>query len=186
MNIIQTSIPDVLILEPRVYGDHRGFFLESWNRSTFNEAVGRNVDFVQDNHSRSARGVLRGLHYQLVQPQGKLVRVPWGRVFDVAIDLRKDSTTFGRSVGAELSGENQRQMWIPEGFAHGFLVLSESADFLYKTTDYYHPNSEQILKWDDPSLKISWPLAQLKTSPIISAKDRTAKLLRNAKLFDRL
>lgn len=170
MKILRTSIPDVLILEPRVFGDSRGFFLESWNEQAFNEAVSRDVRFVQDNHSRSGLGVLRGLHYQLDQPQGKLVRVSHGRVFDVAVDLRRGSASFGQWTGTELSGENQRQLWIPEGFAHGFLVLSESADFLYKATDYYHPSSEQTLMWNDPTIGIQWPdiLGELK----LSAKDQ--------------
>lgn len=172
MNIIRTAIPDVLIIEPKVFGDSRGFFMESWNRRAFDEAVGREVCFVQDNHSRSAQGVLRGLHYQLAQPQGKLVRVPLGEVFDVAVDLRRSSPTFGKSVATELSGENHRQLWIPEGFAHGFLVLSESADFLYKTTDYYHPESEQTLLWNDDSLRIGWPLSLLPNGPILSDKDK--------------
>lgn len=175
MNIIQTNIPDVLILEPRVFGDTRGFFLESWNENSFNQAIGKNVHFVQDNHSRSAIGVLRGLHYQLTQPQGKLVRVPQGRVFDVAVDLRQGSPTFGHWTGAELSGENQRQMWIPKGFAHGFLVLSESADFLYKTTDYYHPASEQTLMWNDPSIGIQWP--DVSSELKLSAKDQAGQPL---------
>lgn len=180
MNIIRTEIPDVLILEPKVFGDSRGFFMESWNKRAFNEAVGREVRFVQDNHSRSGQGVLRGLHYQLQQPQGKLVRVPQGRVFDVAVDLRRSSPTFGRWVGTELSGENQRQMWIPEGFAHGFVVLSEIADFLYKTTDYYHPASEQCLRWDDPEICILWPdIGEL----ALSAKDAQGHLLASAQVF---
>jgi dTDP-4-dehydrorhamnose 3,5-epimerase len=182
MNIIQTAIPDVLIIEPKVFGDSRGFFMESWNKRRFDEAVGRNVEFVQDNHSRSAKGVLRGLHYQLVQPQGKLVRVPWGSVFDVAVDLRKSSPTFGKGVGTELSADNQRQMWIPEGFAHGFLVLSDSADFLYKTTDYYHPESEQTLRWNDPVLEINWPLDAIAKPPGLSDKDQLGCLLKDAKL----
>lgn len=182
MNIIRTDIPDVLILEPRVFGDSRGFFLESWNERAFNEAVGREVRFVQDNHSRSGMGVLRGLHYQLTQPQGKLVRVPQGRVFDVAVDLRRGSPTFGRWTGTELSGENQRQMWIPAGFAHGFLVLSESADFLYKTTDYYHPASEQALLWNDPHVGIRWPdvAGELK----LSAKDLAGRALADTPHYD--
>ena len=158
MKIIATSIPDVLILEPTVFGDERGFFMESWNQKEFDAAVGRHVTFVQDNHSRSSKGVLRGLHYQLQQPQGKLVRVTQGTVFDVAVDLRRSSLTFGKHVAVELSAENKRQLWIPEGFAHGFLVLSESAEFLYKATDYYHPQSEQCLRWDDADLGINWPI----------------------------
>jgi len=183
MNIIQTAIPDVLILEPKVFGDSRGFFMESWNQRLFDEAVGRRVEFVQDNHSRSTKGVLRGLHYQIQQPQGKLVRVPWGRVFDVAVDLRKASPTFGKSVSTELSGDSQRQVWIPEGFAHGFLVLSESADFLYKTSDYYHPESEHTLLWDDPVLDIDWPVNTLPNGPQLSDKDKAAKVLKEVQLF---
>lgn len=181
MKILRTSIPDVLILEPRVFGDSRGFFLESWNEQAFNEAVGRDVRFVQDNHSRSGLGVLRGLHYQLDQPQGKLVRVSHGRVFDVAVDLRQGSATFGQWTGTELSGENQRQLWIPEGFAHGFLVLSESADFLYKTTDYYHPESEHTLLWNDPSIGIQWPdtVGELK----LSTKDQIGLPLSQTTLY---
>lgn len=182
MNIIPTSIPDVLIIEPKVFGDSRGFFMESWNQRSFNEAIGRSVEFVQDNHSRSTKGVLRGLHYQLIQPQGKLVRVPWGRVFDVAVDLRRFSPTFGKSVFAELSGQNHRQMWIPEGFAHGFLVLSETADFLYKTTDYYHPQSEHTLLWNDSALEINWPLDAIAEAPGLSDKDQLGCLLKDAKL----
>lgn len=181
MKVIKTAIPDVLIIEPRVFGDNRGFFMESWNERAFNEVVGREVRFVQDNHSRSTKGVLRGLHYQLVQTQGKLVRVPYGRVFDVAVDLRKSSPTFGQHVGVELSGENQRQLWVPEGFAHGFLVLSESADFLYKTTDYYHPVSEQSLLWSDPVLAIAWPLDNI--TPSLAAKDQVGKKLCDAAVF---
>lgn len=181
MNVVRTAIPEVLIFEPRVFGDSRGFFMESWNERAFNEAVGREVRFVQDNHSRSTSGVLRGLHYQMEQTQGKLVRVTHGRVFDVAVDLRKSSPTFGQHVGVELSGENQRQFWVPEGFAHGFLVLSETADFLYKTTNYYHPASEQSLLWSDPALGISWPeIDELK----ISAKDQVGALLSQAKVFE--
>ena len=181
MNIIRTAIPDLLILEPKVFGDARGFFLESWNQRAFNEAVGRDVSFVQDNHSRSSRGVLRGLHYQLQQTQGKLVRVTHGRVFDVAVDVRQGSPTFGQHVAVELSGENQRQFWVPEGFAHGFLVLSDSADFLYKTTDYYHPASEQSLLWNDPALGVDWPLSGL--LPQLAAKDQAGRLLADAVLL---
>ena len=170
MKTTRTTIPDVLILEPRVFGDARGFFFESFNQKVFKEATGLDVNFVQDNHSRSAQGVLRGLHYQIEQPQGKLVRVVRGAVFDVAVDLRKSSPTFGQWVGAELSEENNRQMWVPPGFAHGFLTLSDSADFLYKTTDYYAPEFERCVAWDDPVLAIAWPLAGL--APKISAKDQ--------------
>ena len=155
VKVTPTAIPDVLVIEPKVFGDARGFFLESFNQKAFDEAIGRHVDFVQDNHSRSAKGVLRGLHYQIQQPQGKLVRVVRGAVFDVAVDIRKSSPTFGHWVGVELSEENHKQLWVPEGFAHGFLVLSESADFLYKTTDYYAPAHERAIRWDDPASRHS-------------------------------
>lgn len=181
MQIVRTTIPDVLIFEPKVFGDSRGFFIESWNEQAFNKAVGREVKFVQDNHSRSGKGVLRGLHYQLEQTQGKLVRVTHGRVFDVAVDLRKGSPTFGRHVAVELSGDNQRQLWVPEGFAHGFLVLSESADFLYKTTSYYHPASEQSLLWSDSALGIEWPLRGI--TPQLATKDAAGRLLQHAEAF---
>lgn len=181
MNITPTAIPDVLMLEPRVCGDARGFFLESFNQRVFNEATGLSLQFVQDNHSRSARGVLRGLHYQLQQPQGKLIRVVRGAVFDVAVDIRRSSPHFGRWVGIELSEDNHRQLWIPPGFAHGFLVLSDSADFLYKTTDYYAPEHERAILWNDPAIGILWPLA---VEPLLSAKDRAAKLLADAPVFD--
>lgn len=171
MNVFKTSIPDVLVFEPKIFGDQRGFFLESWNQHVFDEAVGRNVNFVQDNHSRSEKGVLRGLHYQIKNTQGKLVRVTHGCVFDVAVDMRKSSPTFGRHVAVELSDRNNRQLWIPEGFAHGFLVLSDSADFLYKVTDYYHPESEQSLLWCDSDLAIPWPLEKVGSPPILSKKD---------------
>lgn len=177
MQIIPTAIPDVLLMQPKVFGDSRGFFTESWNAEKFSAAVGRSVTFVQDNHSRSGRGVLRGLHYQLEQTQGKLVRVTHGRVFDIAVDVRQSSPTFGQHVAVELSGENNHQLWIPAGFAHGFLVLSETADFLYKTTDYYHPASEQSLLWNDPALGIVWPLDGL--TPQLAAKDVAGKLLRD-------
>lgn len=169
MKITPAAIPDVLLIEPRVFGDSRGFFLESFNRRAFAAASGLDIDFVQDNHSRSAGGVLRGLHYQLKQPQGKLVRVTQGRVFDVAVDLRRSSPYFGRWVGFELSDENHRQLWIPPGFAHGFLVLSESADFLYKTTAYYDPQDEYCVLWNDAQLGIDWPL---QGEPVLSQKDR--------------
>lgn len=172
MNVVKTAIADVFILEPKVFGDARGFFLESWNAQAFNEAIGHEVAFVQDNHSRSRKGVLRGLHFQRVQPQGKLVRVPIGRVYDVAVDIRPDSPTFGQHVGTELNEDNHRQLWIPPGLAHGFLVLSESADFLYKTTDFYHPASEATLLWNDPALKIDWPLHELSDEPLLTDKDR--------------
>ena len=180
MQAIPTAIPDVLILEPKVFGDARGFFFESYNARTFAQATGLDVNFVQDNHSRSARGVLRGLHYQLKQPQGKLVRVVRGSVFDVAVDVRKSSPTFGRWVGVELSESNQRQMWVPAGFAHGFLVTSESADFLYKTTDYYAPEHERCIAWDDPAIGIQWPLT---SEPQLSAKDKAGVSLAQAETF---
>lgn len=183
MNVIKTAIDDVLIIEPKVFGDQRGFFMESWNQQLFDQAVGRPVRFVQDNHSRSAHGVLRGLHYQLEQTQGKLVRVTQGRVFDVAVDLRKHSVTFGQHVAVELSAENNRQFWVPAGFAHGFLVLSESADFLYKTTDYYHPQSERSLLWNDPELQIAWPLGELSGQPLLALKDQQGQLLADAAVF---
>ena len=177
MKITTTAIEGVLILEPKVFGDERGFFFESFNQRAFNEAVGQAVDFVQDNHSRSAKGVLRGLHFQRApHAQGKLVRVTQGSVFDVAVDIRPDSATFGRWVGVELSGVNHRQLWIPAGLAHGFLVTSDSADFLYKTTDYYRPESEGSVRWDDPDLAIAWPLEGL--TPALSAKDAAAPRLR--------
>ena len=168
MNVISTSITDVKLIEPKVFGDARGFFFESFNQKAFNEATGTNHQFVQDNHSRSAKGVLRGLHYQIQQPQGKLVRVVRGAVFDVAVDIRKSSPTFGRWVGAELSEDNQHQLWVPPGFAHGFLVLSDLADFLYKTTDYYAPQYERSILWNDSDLNIDWPIGE----PILSNKDR--------------
>ena len=177
MKITTTAIEGVLILEPKVFGDERGFFFESFNQRAFNEAVGHAVDFVQDNHSRSAKGVLRGLHFQRApHAQGKLVRVTEGSVFDVAVDIRPDSATFGHWVGVELSGVNHRQLWIPPGLAHGFLVTSDSADFLYKTTDYYRPESEGSVRWDDPDLAIAWPLEGL--TPALSAKDAAAPRLR--------
>jgi dTDP-4-dehydrorhamnose 3,5-epimerase len=175
-----TAIPEVLIIEPAVFGDKRGFFFESWNRKAFAKLVGREVEFVQDNHSASARGVLRGLHYQVRQPQGKLVRVVAGEVFDVAVDLRRSSPTFGRWVGERLSAANQRMMWVPEGFAHGFLVLSESAEFLYKTTDYYAPEHERTLLWNDPALGIAWPL---EGAPLLKPKDAAGIPLASAESF---
>ncbi|WP_120997453.1 dTDP-4-dehydrorhamnose 3,5-epimerase [Stutzerimonas urumqiensis] len=180
MKIIETSIPDVLIIEPKVFGDERGFFYESFNAAAFEAATGLKRQFVQDNHSKSQRGVLRGLHYQIQQPQGKLVRVVAGEVFDVAVDLRRSSPSFGRWVGTRLSAENQRQLWIPEGFAHGFVVLSETAEFLYKTTDYYAPQHERSLLWNDPELGIEWPIDE---SPQLSAKDQAGKPLRDAECF---
>jgi dTDP-4-dehydrorhamnose 3,5-epimerase len=179
MKVIQTTLPDVLLLEPRVYGDARGFFMESYNKRVFAE-LGLAVEFVQDNHSRSGRNVLRGLHYQIVQPQGKLVRVVRGAVFDVAVDLRRSSPTFGRWEGVELSEDNKRMLWIPPGFAHGFLVLSESADFLYKTTDFYAPEHERCIRWDDADIGIAWPLLG---EPILSTKDRQGKRLREAEVY---
>lgn len=174
MLVTPTDIPDVLILEPKVFGDDRGFFFESFNAREFERATGLQRRFVQDNHSRSAKNVLRGLHYQIRQPQGKLVRVISGEVFDVAVDLRQDSKTFGRWVGVYLSAANKKQLWVPEGFAHGFLVVSESAEFLYKTTDYYAPEYERSLLWSDPALAIAWPLAG---EPLLAAKDAAAKTL---------
>jgi dTDP-4-dehydrorhamnose 3,5-epimerase len=168
--VTPTHIPDVLILEPKVFGDSRGFFFESFNQQDFNHVTDLDVHFVQDNHSRSAQGVLRGLHYQVQRPQGKLVRVVRGAVFDVAVDIRNSSPTFGQWVGVELSADNHRQLWIPPGLAHGFLTLTEHAEFLYKTTDYYAPEHERCLAWDDPTLGIVWPLAG--AAPTLSAKDR--------------
>ncbi len=180
MQAIPTAIPDVLIIEPKVFGDARGFFFESYNERAFAQATGLALKFVQDNHSRSAKGVLRGLHYQVRQPQGKLVRVVRGSVYDVAVDLRKSSPTFGRWVGAELSEHNHRQMWVPAGFAHGFLVTSESADFLYKTTDYYAPGHERCIAWNDPAIGIQWPL---EGAPVLSGKDQQGKLLAQAEVY---
>ena len=181
MKVTRTAIPDVLVIEPKVFGDARGFFYESFNGKAFDEAVGRHVEFVQDNHSRSVKGVLRGLHYQIQQPQGKLVRVVRGAVFDVAVDIRKSSSTFGQWVGVELTEENHKQLWVPEGFAHGFVVVSESADFLYKTTDYYAPAHERAILWDDPALGIRWP--DTGVAPQLSAKDQQASSLDGAELF---
>ena len=180
MKVVETTIPEVKIIEPKVFGDERGFFFESYNRKVFADAIGREVHFVQDNHSRSQKGVLRGLHYQIQQPQGKLVRCTQGEVFDVAVDLRRSSPTFGKWVSAVLSGENKRQMWIPEGFAHGFLVLSDVAEFLYKTTDFYAPQHEQAIIWNDPQLAIDWPLEQI---PGLSQKDAAAGSFADAVLF---
>jgi len=177
-----TAIPDVLVIEPKVFGDARGFFYESFNGKAFDEAVGRHVEFVQDNHSRSAKGVLRGLHYQLAQTQGKLVRVARGAVFDVAVDIRRSSSTFGQWVGVELTEDNHKQLWVPEGFAHGFLVLSESADFLYKTTDYYAPAHERAIRWDDKTIGIRWP--DIGIAPILSAKDLAGHSIDQAELFE--
>ncbi|ADU34996.1 MULTISPECIES: dTDP-4-dehydrorhamnose 3,5-epimerase [Variovorax] len=175
MKISPTIIPDVLILEPKVFGDARGFFLESYNEEVFRRATGSDLAFKQDNHSRSSKGVLRGLHYQVKQPQGKLVRVVQGAVFDVAVDIRPTSPTFGKWVGVELNESNHRQLWVPPGLAHGFLVLSETADFLYKTTDYYAPAHERSIAWNDPAIGIDWPLSG--ASPVLSAKDAAAPTL---------
>ncbi len=182
VSVTPTRLPEVRVLEPRVFGDARGFFLESWNQRVFDEALGEPVRFVQDNHSRSARGVLRGLHYQLTCPQGKLVRVVAGRVFDVAVDMRRDSPRLGQWTGLELSAENQRMLWIPPGFAHGFLVLSESADFLYKATDYYTPADERTLAWDDPAVGIDWPI-EPGLVPQVSAKDQAGVRFADAALY---
>jgi dTDP-4-dehydrorhamnose 3,5-epimerase len=181
MKVTPTVIPEVVVIEPKVFGDARGFFYESFNQKAFNEAIGSQIDFVQDNHSRSAKGVLRGLHYQLSQTQGKLVRVVRGSVFDVAVDIRRSSATFGQWVGVELSEDNQKQLWVPEGFAHGFLVLSDSADFLYKTTDYYAPAHERAIQWNDPSVGITWP--DVGMAPTLSAKDLAGLPLKSAELF---
>jgi len=180
LKLISTHIHDLLILEPKVFGDERGFFFESFNQRQFKELTGLDVDFVQDNHSRSAKNVLRGLHYQIQQPQGKLVRVVQGKVFDVVVDLRRSSPTFGQHVGIELSAENKRMFWIPPGFAHGFVVLSETAEFLYKTTDYWAPEFERSLLWSDPALAIAWPLDG---EPQLSAKDQAGKSFDAAECF---
>jgi dTDP-4-dehydrorhamnose 3,5-epimerase len=177
---IPTALPEVLILEPRVFGDDRGFFFESYNQRDFEAATGLSTTFVQDNHSKSARSVLRGLHYQIDRPQGKLLRVTAGAIFDVAVDMRKISPNFGKWVGVELSGANQRQLWVPEGFAHGFLVTSESAEVLYKTTDYWHQQSERSLLWNDPAIGIDWPLSG---TPLLAAKDATGTPLSAADTF---
>ncbi|WP_198083301.1 dTDP-4-dehydrorhamnose 3,5-epimerase [Variovorax sp. E3] len=182
MKVTRTAIADVLLIEPTVFGDARGFFFESFNQKAFDDAVGAHVEFVQDNHSRSAKGVLRGLHYQVQQPQGKLVRVVRGAVFDVAVDIRRSSPTFGQWVGSELSEENHTQLWVPPGLAHGFLVLSESADFLYKTTDYYAPKHERCIAWDDKTLSIAWP--DIGVAPKLSAKDAAAPTFASADLGD--
>ncbi|MBI3103005.1 MAG: dTDP-4-dehydrorhamnose 3,5-epimerase [Burkholderiales bacterium] len=177
MKATRLAIPDVVLIEPKVFGDARGFFFESFNQKAFNEATGTNHAFVQDNHSRSSRGVLRGLHYQIQQAQGKLVRVARGAVFDVAVDIRRSSPTFGQWAGAQLSEDNQHQLWVPPGFAHGFVVLSESADFLYKTTDYYAPQHERSIAWNDPGIAIAWPALAQGQQPLLSAKDSAAPLL---------
>jgi dTDP-4-dehydrorhamnose 3,5-epimerase len=180
MKIVPTALPDVMVIEPQVFGDARGFFFESFNRRAFREATGLDFEFVQDNHSRSARNVLRGLHYQIKQPQGKLVRCIAGEVFDVAVDLRRSSPAFGKWAGVTLSAENKRMAWIPPGFGHGFLVLSEFAEFLYKTTDYYAPEHERSVAWNDPDIGIAWPLA---SEPVLSAKDKAGARLRDAEVF---
>ena len=180
MNVIPTAIPDVLIIEAKVFGDERGFFFESFNRRQFAELIGPNVDFVQDNHSRSAKNVLRGLHYQIQQPQGKLVRVVQGAVFDVAVDIRRSSPIFGQYAAVELSAENKRMLWVPEGFAHGFVVVSDTAEFLYKTTDYWAPVFERSLAWNDPAIGIQWPI---QGEPSLSVKDQQAKALAEAEHF---
>ncbi|GAB6905572.1 dTDP-4-deoxyrhamnose-3,5-epimerase [Desulfosarcina cetonica] len=181
MNVVQTEIADVLILEPTVFGDERGFFFESFNQTVFQEKTGLTVDFVQDNHSRSTKNVLRGLHYQIKQPQGKLVRVISGEVFDVAVDIRRSSPAFGKWFGQVLSAENKKQLWVPPGFAHGFLVLTDYAEFLYKTTDYYAPEHERCIRWNDPDLNIQWPINN--DAPLISAKDADGVLFRDAEVF---
>jgi dTDP-4-dehydrorhamnose 3,5-epimerase len=180
MQVTPTALPDVLLVTPRIYGDERGFFFESWNRRAF-AAAGIDLEFVQDNHSRSSRGVLRGLHYQIEHAQGKLVRVTEGEVFDVAVDLRRSQPTFGRSVGCVLSAANRRMLWIPPGFAHGFVVLSEFAEFLYKATDYWHPEHERTLLWSDPALGIDWPLSG---PPTLAVKDAAGRLLVDAEVYD--
>jgi dTDP-4-dehydrorhamnose 3,5-epimerase len=180
MNVVPTDLPGVVILEPKVFGDDRGFFYESFNARAFEEATGLNPQFVQDNHSRSRKGVLRGLHYQLTNTQGKLVRVTAGEVLDVAVDIRRSSPHFGKSVAVRLSADNHRQLWVPEGFAHGFVVLSEYAEFLYKTTDYYTPAAERSIRWDDPDLAIDW---QLEEAPQLSAKDQAGAFLKDAEVF---
>lgn len=180
MKATRLAIPEVVLLEPKVFGDDRGFFFESYNHRQFEEAIGYSLSFVQDNHSRSVRNVLRGLHYQVQNPQGKLVRVVQGEVFDVAVDLRRSSPTFGQWAGAILSAQNKQQLWVPEGFAHGFLVLSESAEFLYKTTDYYAPKHERCIRWDDSELGIDWPL---ESPPVLSAKDSEGMSFKDAEAF---
>ncbi|MDF1597137.1 MAG: dTDP-4-dehydrorhamnose 3,5-epimerase [Acidimicrobiia bacterium] len=182
MRAVETALPEVLVLEPGVFEDDRGFFFEAWNRNVFKDLVGRDVDFVQDNQSRSRKGVLRGLHYQLRQPQGKLVRVVAGSVFDVVVDVRRSSSTFGGWLGLELSDANRRQLWIPQGFAHGFLVITEYADLVYKTTDYYNPEWDRTLRWDDPEIGIDWPLDGGR--PILSAKDDAAPGLFAADVYE--
>ena len=180
MKATPLAIPDVMLIEPKVFGDERGFFFESFNQRQFNAAVGYDVEFVQDNHSRSVKNVLRGLHYQIQHPQGKLVRAVQGTVYDVAVDLRRSSATFGQHVGVELSADNKRMLWVPPGFAHGFVVLSETAEFLYKTTDYWYPEFERSLAWNDPTVNIAWPLDG---APSLSAKDHLGKVLADAEQF---
>ena len=182
MKVIATSIPEVLIIEPQVFGDSRGFFFESFNQENFRQAIGLDVRFVQDNHSRSVKGVLRGLHYQLHRPQGKLVRVVRGAVFDVAVDIRRSSPTFGHWAGVELTEDNYRQLWLPPGFAHGFYVLSDIADFLYKTTEYYFSDFDRSILWNDPEIAIEWPI-QAGASPVVSSKDEKAARLVHAEVF---
>lgn len=179
--VTQTALPEVMILEPKVFGDDRGFFFESFNQRDFQQAIGLDVSFVQDNHSKSSHGVLRGLHYQIQHPQGKLVRVMHGKVFDVAVDLRRSSPNFGKWVGVELSADNKRQLWIPPGFAHGFVVVSEFAEFLYKTTDYWYPEHERSLLWCDPTVGVQWPLSM---EPKLAAKDAAGKVLGEADVFE--
>ena len=180
MKVTPTNIPEVLVIEPKVFGDERGFFFESFNQEKFESAIGRQVNFVQDNHSKSVKNVLRGLHYQIQQPQGKLVRVVEGEVFDVAVDIRKNSPTFSQWVGEILSADNKKQLWVPEGFAHGFVVLSDSAEFLYKTTDYWAPKFERSIAWSDPQIAIEWPFSG---EPSLSDKDKLADTLANAEHF---
>jgi dTDP-4-dehydrorhamnose 3,5-epimerase len=174
------KISDVILFEPKVFGDERGFFMESFNQQVFEQAIGSATNFVQDNHSKSSKKVLRGLHYQIKNPQGKLVRVTQGEVFDVAVDIRKNSSTFGQWVGEILSAENKKQLWVPEGFAHGFLTLSDTAEFLYKTTDYYSPEFERCIRWDDPEINISWPI---KGAPLVSEKDNRGNEMARAEIF---
>lgn len=181
MNIVQTELPGTILIEPKVFGDDRGFFFESYNERLFAEKMGLEVNFVQDNHSRSAQGVLRGLHYQIQQSQGKLVRTIMGSIYDVAVDIRKNSPHFGQWVGFFLSAENKRQLWVPPGFAHGFLVVSEIAEVLYKTTDFYAPQHERSIRWDDPDLNIQWPL---ESEPILSSKDQAGQTLATAEVFE--
>ncbi len=181
MQVVKTLIPGVLILEPKVFGDDRGFFFESFNQQTFQKLTGVNAHFVQDNHSKSAANVLRGLHYQIEQAQGKLVRVTAGEVFDVAVDIRRQSATFGKWVGGLLSAENKRQLWIPPGFAHGFLVMRDDTEYLYKVTDYYAPQHERCIRWDDPAIGIEWPITQ---APILSGKDQKGVALSQAEVFE--